>query len=321
MFLAALQTLADTSGGTLERLVSSPAAAFKRAALAGSAVYRLGVEAPPGAPKSIQVSADVARHGVHVHVNHNAVLPTAAVEPSAAAKVAAAIKHGMPFYAVPMRMAVARRQAANNQVELSVGVSVPASVSGPLQVTIGVLDATGGLKQGKRAIPVPAGREDYRLTVPMPVPAGKYRVRLAIEEASGGVGSVETEVDAALTPMGDLTASDLLTWWKDAAGRPQFLSLDEIPPGLANLNAGLELYKKAGAAFPAGTTIRLSIAPSSDTAPIAEVDLTPRAAGDVMRAEAALPLGALPAGAYVIRATVSAAGLRIGDVSTVIRKR
>jgi VWFA-related protein len=322
MFLAALETLASVTGGTFERVITNPDGAFARAAIAGSAVYRLGVEAPADASgsKPLEVSAAVTRNGLTVHANHNAVLPGAAPAESAADQVAAAVKHGRLFYGVPMRLAGARRRANGGQVELGVGIAVPATVQGPLRVTIGVLDAAGGLKQGTRTVPVPDGRGDYRLTVPMPVAAGKYRVRLAIEDAGGAVGSVETQVDAELTPMGSLTASDLLTWWKDSSGHPQFLALDQVPPGVTNLSAGVELYKPAGAAVPADLKVKLSIFAAGAPAPIAETDVVPRVEGDVLRIESSLPLAGLGAGAYVIRATVSAGGARIGEVSATIRK-
>jgi VWFA-related protein len=328
MFLAALQTLADTSGGTFEHVISSPADAFKRAAIAGSAVYRLGVEAPSdaGGSKPIQVTATVARPDLTVHANHSAVLAAADAPETAAEQVASAIKHGKPYYAVPMRVAVARRRAApasgtDNLVELGVGVAVPSSVAGPLRVTIGVMDSAGGLKQGTRAVPAPDGHADYRLTVPMPVAPGKYRVRLAVEDANGAVGSVETSIDASLQAMGAFSASDLLTWWKDAAGRPQFLTLDEIPAGVTNLSAGLELYKSSGSPVPADVKVRLSLIAAGSVEPAAEIDLTPRMDGDVLRVESSLPLASLAPGTYVIRATVFAGGQRIGDASASIRKR
>lgn len=322
MFLAALQTMADVSGGTFERVITNPDGAFKRAALAGSAVYRLGVEAPSGvsASKPIEVVASVVRDGLTLHVNHNAVLPSAVAHETPAEQVTAAIKRGQPFYAVPMHVAVAKRRAADKQVELGVGIEVPASVPGPLHVTIGVMDATGGLKQGTRVVPLPEGRADYRLTVPMPVGPGKYRVRLAVEDATGAVGSVETAVDAELNAMGPLASSDLLTWWKDSSGRPQFLALDEVPPGVTNLSAGLELYKTAGAAVPADLKVRLSLFAVGTAAPLAEIEVAPRADGDVLRVESSLPLASLGPGAYVIRAVVVAGGQRIGEVSATIRK-
>lgn len=317
MFGNALQALADTAGGTFERIVTNPDGAFMRAAIAGSAVYRFGVEAPPGtsSTSSLDVSAAVKRPDVSVHANRHAVLPGAIPAMSTSERVDAAITRGTPHFAVPMRVSVARRQADDAQVELTVGLAVPASVRGPLKVTIGVLTATGALKRGVRELPVPEGRADYSLTVPMPVAPGTYRVRLAVEDAEGRVGSVNTEVDARLTPMGTMLASDLLTWSTTATGQREFFTLDAVPVGVQQLGAGLELYRGAGESFPRDVHVALTIS-AEDGSPIATVDLTPRVAGDRLRADATLPIGALPAGVYIIRATVLAGGQQLGEVAT-----
>lgn len=322
MFIAAMQVFADATGGTFERVVTNPSGALTRAALAGSAVYRLGVEAPPDASvsKPLDVVASVTRDGLTLHANHIAVLPAAIAPESAAERVAAAIKHGKPYYAVPIRVAVSRRRAEGNQVELGLGISVPRSVAGPLHLTIGVMDAAGGLKQGTRVVPLPDEHGDYRLTVPMPVAPGQYRVRLAVEDATGAVGSVESQVDAGLAPMGAFRASDLLTWSKDASGQPQFLALDELPAGLTNLSAGLELYRSAGVPAPADVTVTLALFAVGATEPMAEIAVTPRLEGDVLRAQSSLPLASLPSGAYTIRATVSVGAERLGSVAATIRK-
>ncbi len=320
MFTNALQALADTAGGTFELVVANSDGAFARAATAGSAVYRLGVEAPSGVDASddVEVSASVDRDGVRVHANRSAVLPSAAAPATASERVAAAIRRGTPHFAVPLRVAITRRRAADNQVELGVGLTIPGTVAGPLTVTLGLVNETGALKQGTRAVSVPPGGAEYATTMPMAVVPGLYRVRVAVQDADGGVGSVESEIDARLTPMGSLLASDLLTWWRDAKGRPQFLALDQIPPGVESLSAGLELYTAIGTAFPTDLRVLLSIV-SATGETVAQVNLTPRVEGDTLRAEASLPVRSLPPGVYVIRAAVAAGGAPLGDVSSHIR--
>jgi hypothetical protein len=320
MFAVALKTLADMSGGTFERVIAAADGAFRRAALAGSAVYRLGVEAPPntGPSQSFVVRAAVAREGVTLRANRLTIVPGGAAAETPAARVAAAIRSGTPYYGVPMRVGVARRRATGDQIELELDIDVPASVAGPLRVTIGVLDERGTLKQGTRTVQA-SGRTGYRHTVTMPVAMGPHRVRVAAEDAAGGVGSVSTEVDARLNAMGPLQASDLLTWWKDGSGRTQLLALDGIPAGAASLSAGIELYTIAGETVPKDLTVRLAVIAVGAPTPVAEVDLVPRVDAGVRRAEAALPLANLPPGSYVLRATVQGDGRRLGEVSTTIR--
>jgi hypothetical protein len=324
MMRASLQTLADISGGTFENVIGQADKAFERAAVAGSAVYRIGVEAPAdaSAAKPISVTAAVHRPGLAVHANRQAVLPGPAVQPSAAEQVTAAIKEGQPLFSVPIRLAVAMRRAASNQVELGIGMEVPSSVKGPLTMTFGLVDQKGELRQGSRPLPVAAPNTDYRLTFPMPVAPGKYSLRFAVTDATGSVGSLETPIDAKLAVMGTLNASDVLTWWIDSAGKAQFLALDQIPAGVTTLGAGIELYPQPGTSFPDDVKVRMALLPlGKDTASaVLQKEVAPLLGDNMLRAEAMLPLADVPAGTYVLKATVTAGGKPLGEASAVIKR-
>lgn len=323
MFRASLQTLADVSGGTFELVVGQGDKAFERAAVAGSAVYRIGVE-PPGdvpASKAFNVSASVKRPGLAVHANREAVLPGPAPKPTAAEQVAVAIKEGQPFFSVPIRLAVAMRRAASDQVELGIGMEVPASVKGPLTMTFGLVDQAGSLKQGSRTLSVPPENANYRLTFPMPVAPGRYSLRFAVTDADGAVGSLETPIDAKLAPMGALRASDVLTWWTDTTGKAQFLALDEVPAGVAFLGSGIELYPPPGANFPENVKVKMSLVPAGSAAPIVEKEVAPLLGDNMLRAEAMLPLANVPVGTYVLKAAVTIGGRAAGEASAVIKRK
>jgi VWFA-related protein len=323
MFRSSMQTLADISGGTFEYVIGQADKAFERVAVAGSAVYRIGVEAPSDATaaKPIFVTASVRRPGLAVHANRQAVLPGPAAQPTAAEQVTAAIKEGQPLFIVPIRLAVARRRAASNQIELGIGMEVPASVKGPLTMTFGVVDQKGELRQGSRPLAAPAAGADYRLTFPMPVAPGKYSLRFAVTDATGSVGSIDTAIDATLAAMSTLNASDVLTWWTDTAGKAQFLALDEVPSGVANLGAGIELYPQPGTNFPEDVKVKMSLVPAGKTEPLIQKDVTPLLGDNMLRAEAMLPLANVPAGSYVLKATVTVAGKPIGEASALINKK
>lgn len=322
MFKASLQTLAEISGGTFEYVIGSADKAFERAAVAGSALYRVGVEAPSDATsvKPITVSATVRRPGLQVSANRQAVLPGPSVQPTAAEQVTAAIKEGQPLFSVPIRLAVAMRRASSNQVELGIGMEVPSSVKGPLTMTFGLVDEVGGLRQGSRPLPVPPAGSNYRLTFPMPVAPGKYSLRFAVTDATGSVGSLETPIDAKLAVMGTLNASDVLTWWTDSTGKAQFLALDEIPAGVANLGAGIELYPQPGTSFPEDVTVRMSLVPAGKTEPVVIRDVTPLVGDNMLRAEAMLPLANVAAGTYVLKASITVGGKSVGEATAIIKK-
>lgn len=321
---SALQTLADITGGTFENVIGQADQAFDRAAVAGSAVYRIGVEAPADATlaKPMTVTASVRKPGLAVHANRQAVLPGPAVQPSAAEQVTSAIKEGQPLFNVPIRLAVARRRASGDQVELGVGMEVPSSVKGPLTMTFGLVDQKGELRQGSRPLAVPPPNSDYRLTFPMPVAPGKYSLRFAVTDATGSVGSLETSIDAKLMTMGTLNASDVLTWWTDTTGKAQFLALDQVPAGVANLGAGIELYPQPGTNFPENVKVKMSLVSTAMAAAVSvvEKEVTPLAGDNMLRAEAMLPLANVPAGSYILKASVTVAGKQIGEASALIRK-
>lgn len=323
MFRSAMQTLADASGGFFQSVVGAADRAFDRAGVAGSALYRLGVEPPSDAPegRAFSVATAVHRPGVTVQSNRQAVIPGPPPVVSVDDQLKSAINEGQPFFNVPIRMALSKRRAASGQVELVVGLEVPASVPGPLTMAFGVVSEPGELKTGKTQLAAPADNSNYRFTFPLPVAAGKYQLRFGVTDASGSVGSIDTPVDARLYPMGALSASDVLTWWIDRAGKSQFLALDEVPAGVITIGAGLELYPAPGAAFPEHVTVKMSLIPNGKTTPVLERDATPLAGGDVLRADTLLPLADIPPGSYTLRATVSVDGKIIGTNAAVIKKR
>lgn len=320
-FMLGLKTLADMAGGTFERVISNTTGAFRRAALARAAVYRLGVEAPPdaGAERSLAVEAAVTRADVTVRVNRRAVGPSTAAEATPASRVTAAMTTGARYHAVPIQMSVARRRAAGDRLEVAVDVHARPPAVGPVRVTLGMLDNGGKLTRGAQTLASPDRHGGYRHTVAMPVTAGSYHVRVAVEDADGNVGSVSAPIDVRVNRMGPLNASDLLMWRKDASGRPQMLALDQMPDGLETLSAGIELYPIAGESVPDTLIVRLSIIGDGAATPVASIDVTPLVDGDVRRAQAALPLRSLTPGSYLIRAEVLADGQRLGEVSTMIK--
>ena len=323
MFRSAMQTLADASGGFFQSVLASGDVAFDRAAVAGSALYRLGVEPPSDAPegRAFSVSTAVHRSGVTVQSNRQAVIPGPAPVVSADEQMMSAIKEGQPLFNVPIRLAVALRRASAGQVELGIGFDVPSTVAGPLAMVFGLVSQQGELKSGRKSLQLPADQSDYRLTFPLPVAPGKYQLRFAVTDATGSVGSIDVPVDAQLASMGTLNVSDVLTWWNDRSGKSQFLALDEVPVGVTDLGAGIELYPQAGTAFPAHVKVKMSLIPNGKRVAVLEREVTPLSAGDILRAETQFPMAGVALGSYTLRATVSVDGVVIGTAAAIIKKK
>jgi VWFA-related protein len=317
-----IQTIADLTGGNFYRVIGTPDPAFTRVAVASSAVYHLGVEAPsstnPG--RDFALAARVKRSGLTVHANRHAIAPAPVVTVPVDEQLRAGVAKGALSYGVPLTLAtVLRRGASAAQLDLGANLEVPAGVTGPLTVMFGLVDAAGGLRTGRTTVAAPAEGGNYRLSLSLPVAPGVYRLRFAVADATGRVGSLGTGVTAALGRVGPLLTSDVLTSWSGADGKPQFLALEEVPTTAASLRTFLELYAAPDAPAPTDVRVQWSVIGSA-VQPVAEQSVVPVRTADRWTAAGQFALDTLPLGSYEIRATVFVNGTAAGVVSTTIRK-
>jgi VWFA-related protein len=316
------QTIADLTGGNFYRVIGTPDPFFNRVALASSAVYHLGVEAPsslnPG--RDFALAARVKRDGVTVHANRHAIAPAPVVTASVDEQLKAGVAKGALAYGVPLTLAtVLRRGASAAQLELGAHVEVPSGVPGPLTVVFGLVDSAGTLRTGRTVVPAPAGGANYRVSLSLPVAPGSYRLRFAVADAGGKVGSIGTGVSANLGRLGPFLASDVLTSWNAADGKPQFLALEEVPVAATGLRAFLELYSASNAPMPANVRVQWSLL-GGGAQPVAVQAVVPSNANDRLTAAGQFALDTLPLGTYELRATVLVDGTAVGTVSTSMRK-
>jgi len=147
------------------------------------------------------------------------------------------------------------------------------------------------------------------------VPPGVYRIRVAATDSTGRGGATDVEVAAEMTPAGTLKLSSLvLGLWRDNTFHPR-LQFSTEPVVIAYLDvvggvagapvaAFVEIARTANG--PAISTSRLAIESTSDPGRF--------------QASAAVPIGALPPGDYVVRAIVGIDGQPMGRVTRVLRK-
>lgn len=315
-----IETVADLTGGQYYRVIGTPEPFFNRIALATSALYELGVDAPDKVPgKDYTLSVSVARPGFTAHANHHALVPEPAKPVPVENQLTDAIANGTPLYGIPMSVGASMKRGLDpGQVNVNLDIDVPSSIPGPLQMMFGLADDSNVVRSGKKAIDPPPGGGDYRVQLAVPVATGNYRVRLAVADANGEVGSLETRVRAVLRPMGPFEASDLMTAWASNTGQAQFIALGQLPPSATHLIGQLELYPSAGAVIPADLKVHVTIT-TPDNTPVEVRDVTPVNQNGVLRAQAPFDLAHIPAGAYVLKAVVSAGGATLGTVSTVVR--
>jgi hypothetical protein len=144
---------------------------------------------------------------------------------------------------------------------------------------------------------------------------GAYRLRVAATDASGRSGTADYDLDAELAPAGPLALSSMMIGLSRGGGLSPRLQFGTEPVALAYL----EIY---GPANGAAVSIVLELA----TTPNGPAKLSiPGAVAETRHSErrlatAAIPIGGLPPGDYVVRAVVTMEGQPSGRVVRTIRK-
>ena len=132
------------------------------------------------------------------------------------------------------------------------------------------------------------------------VPPGHYRLRAAAIDANGAAGAADCEFDAALTPIGPLLASSLMTGVQQGTAFKPRLSFTpgddlvvyaEIYDGTSDVDVVVELTSRAGGAVAARMAADLGTTREADRRIIS----------------ATLPLRRVPAGDYVVQVVVRTA--------------
>jgi hypothetical protein len=213
--------------------------------------------------------------------------------------------------ALPLRAAAyISRNAADGTVKV-------VFVAEPIEPGVHVAAAAAGLVTAEGRI-VSQWSADDPTVVPlmgaMQAAPGPYRLRVAATDAAGRGGTVDYDLVAELTPAGPLKLSSLVLGLSRDGGFFPRLQFGPEPVALASLeiyggtpgarvSATLELASTENG--PAIVTVPLAIAPGG---------------GDRYVASGAVPVGALPAGDFVVRATVGVEGQPAGRVVRTLRK-
>jgi VWFA-related protein len=148
----------------------------------------------------------------------------------------------------------------------------------------------------------------------MVVPTGTYRLRVAATDGAGRGGTADEQVVAALTPAGPLQLSTLVLGLSRSGVFVPTLEFGAEPVAIASF----EIYGGAP-----GTPLfsALEVARTLDGPALANLRLAlERAAEGRYVATGAIPLGALPPGDFVVRATVGIEGQPAVQIVRTLRK-
>lgn len=233
---------------------------------------------------------------------------------SAPATTIAMMKESRTYRDLPLRVTgFTSREAGRGDVRVVVMFDSPDPAAVINDALVGLFDESGRMV-ASRVLKADELQGDPVVTA-LSVPAGTYRVRVAAAEASGRGGTADFTLDAGLAVAGSLQLSDLVL---GLSRNGQFQPRLEFGPE-ASAMAHLEIYggregTQVGVMFEVARTMN---GPALVTMPGAFAATTE---ADRFLVTAAIPIGALPAGDYVVRATVAAENQAGGRVVRPLRK-
>jgi len=299
--LAGLEHLSGVTGGHRLPLLTSRTNNLVRIARETSGYYVASFVPEPAERNGNAQPVDlkVTRQSVDVRARPVVIIPRPSTRTARTPSPRDMLRQTQVFRDLPLRTAAYPSQNDAKTLKL---LSVFEATEPNVALTaaaVGVIDSTG------RLVAQWTATDDELKAVPMiaalAVAPGTYRLRIAATDAGGRGGSADYDVTAELLPAGSLTLSALVLGLSRGGFRPMLLFGKE-PVAIAYL----ELYG-ATANAPV-VTVELA---ASETGPaILTMPASISKTNDQARqfATAALPIGALPAGDYAVRATVSVDG-------------
>jgi hypothetical protein len=322
VLMSGMQSVTAAAGGTAFRVIGTADRFFDRVISETSALYRLGIEMPSqGETGPIKADVSVRRRGVTVRTTGRAVAAPEAAPPRLDEVLKRKLEAGGSESGVALSVATRLRKHTGAGLQIVVDARVPPTAAAPVTLLFGLLDAKGAVVFAARKELASTTGGELRTLFPIPVPSAEYRLRVVGGDADHRVGALELPVSATLTRSGDVELSDVLTVFRSDNGTEAFSAFEEIPASAERVSVSLELYADGASARLETATVRFTIsAPGSDE-PLDLQSTTPVFSGDRWTASAALPLGALPAGRYDLRATVWQGGVEVGRQSRPLTKR
>jgi hypothetical protein len=204
--------------------------------------------------------------------------------------------------AAALRTVIAASVASGGQAVTAAGYEIT-DESG--KVVAGGLepDEGGGKPRGGKTIVTPSLSADRKLYVAsFSIPPGRYRLKLAVVDASGRRGSIDHSFEVRATRAGALRLSDVFLGELGAAG---FVPNPSVAVNAAALPVRVELCGDTPEAF-AGSSIVLELGRPAAAA-FAQTPLSFTSTADPRRrlASATLALTTLPPGDYLVTAVLT----------------
>jgi VWFA-related protein len=313
--LEGIEHLSGVTGGTRVPMTALGTSALARVANETSSYYlaELEPEASDRNGRTRPLSVRVNRRHVTVRTRPEITFATrATTAPVTKVTASEMVLMAEGFPDLPVRAAAyTMERAADGRVKVvAVGDVLDRSV--PIEsAAAALIDGSGRVMARWNA----ADAGESPLMGAMLVFPGPYRLRLAVVDANGRAGAADFDFDARLTDVGPLQlGSVVIGLSRDGVLIPR-LEFGNEPSALASFeisggSEGLPIYATLEIA-------QSDLGPAIVTVPLAISSLGPRR----FLAMGTVPLGALPAGDYVVRGLIRIEDGAAGSVLRTLRKR
>jgi hypothetical protein len=310
--LEGIEHLAGVTGGTRLALDATGTASLLRVARESTAYYVAELE--PAADEAFgrnrPLSVRVARKGVAVRTRPEIRFERFVATSKGRLVVTELLASTEAFPELRLRIDGFTAREADGRLRLGILIE-PVDRSVRLESAGAIVIAPDGRVVGNWSA---RSASDRPLLGAVSAAAGAYRLRVAAIDAAGRAGAAEQDVDVALVSVGPLFLGSLMLGVSREGSTAPLLEFGSEPTGIAYF----DIY---GGAQGLPLAVRLEVARSVDgPAVIAQPMVLTRADEARVVASGTVPVGALPAGDYIVRGIVRLESGETGRVLRTLRK-
>ena len=316
---AGLEHLAGVTGGLVLPLGGGEDSALGRVARESAGYYVARVEPEPsettGQIRNLRVSVTRPNTSVRQRTQMSVVRNTTKSVNVTATTPLDMMKQAKVFRDLPLRVtAYTSREPGSPMVRVVAIFDSPDPAAALNAAMLGLFDDTGRMVASRQFSAVELAASP--VVAALSAPPGHYRLRVAAAEAAGRGGAADYDVTAELASAGPLTLSALVMGLSRGGRFAPRLDFGTEASAMAHVEVyGATAGESVGAVF--------ELARSANGPALVALKGTFAATGDPDRflVSAALPIGALAPGDYVVRAIVAAEGKAGGRVLRALRKK
>jgi hypothetical protein len=313
-----LEHLAGVTGGQLLQLGGGEDSALARVTRESSGYYIARVEPESsdenGSVKNFRVSVSRPNVTIRQRPQFTVVRPLTSSAPARPSTVLEMMKEARTFRDLPLRVTgYTSREPKSDMVRVIALFDSPDPSAALTTAMVGLFDGSGRMVAGHQFSSTEL--VTFPVVTALTAPPGSYRLRVAAAEAAGRGGAADYDLSAELGTAGALTTSALVVGlFRDGRFAPRLEFGTE-----ASAMAQVELYG-ASAGDAVGAVFELARSANGPALVAIKGTFAGTSDPDRFLVSAALPIGALTPGDYMVRATIAAQNKPGGRVLRPLRK-